>query len=195
MADRVAEKLQLTPGDRVACVGHESGPHVHHLLQRLGPGDRLLYVDQSGDALGQSPPDDRLVRVGASAKELADSVDTAWPVVAPGYLDALLAGGIVDQLPPADWPRVISGLARLVGPGGRLLLVTPSAAVPALPAGATRRPEEQPDPRDIAWHLRVAGLTVAVDYQELPAEGDGDPLAVPERFAFVLGRRWDHPSR
>jgi hypothetical protein len=85
-----------------------------------------------------------------------------------------------------DRARVVCGLARLVKPGGRMLVaMLPARITYPLFAGALKLFEEhQPDPADIATAMRDAGLTSEVTQ-------DSFPLAFPaERYLQMVRDRY-----
>ncbi|WP_045879111.1 class I SAM-dependent methyltransferase [Pseudofrankia sp. DC12] len=172
MSDAIAGSLDLAPGDRVADVGCGTGLFARRLLDVVGPSARVLCVDPSAGMLGQLPPVDGLVAVQASAEDLAASAadgDASRSVlVALGSLDAVVVKEAIHHVATADRSWVVAGLAGLLAPGGRLLVVMLPTTIsyPLFDAALRRFEELQPDPEDIAAHMRAAGLTVTVAYQE-----------------------------
>ncbi|WP_233521525.1 methyltransferase domain-containing protein [Streptomyces triticagri] len=67
-----------------------------------------------------------------------------------------------------DPGATLHGLARLLAPGGRILvaMLPATIAYPLFPAALKRYEELQPDPAGIAAHLRAAGLEADLTYVE-----------------------------
>jgi ubiquinone/menaquinone biosynthesis C-methylase UbiE len=170
VSDAIAGSLDLAPGDRVADVGCGTGLFARRLLDVVGPSTRVLCVDPSAGMLGQLPPVDGLVAVHASAEDLAASAADASRsvLVQPGSLDAVVVKEAIHHVAAADRSWVVAGLAGLLAPGGRLLVVMLPTTIsyPLFDAALRRFEGLQPDPEDIAAHMRAAGLAAAVGYQE-----------------------------
>ncbi|OHV62905.1 class I SAM-dependent methyltransferase [Pseudofrankia sp. BMG5.36] len=175
MSGAIAGSLDLTPGDRVADVGCGTGLFAGRLLDVVGPSARVLCVDPSTGMLGQLPQVDGLVAIHASAEDLAGDAAgrgggaTGRSVlVEPSSLDAVVVKEAIHHVAAADRSWVVAGLADLLAPGGRLLVVMlPTTISYPLFDGALLRFEElQPDPEAIAAYMRDAGLAVTVGYQE-----------------------------
>lgn len=172
MAREIVGSLELTRGDRIADVGCGTGLHTRRILGLVQPTAPILCVDPSPAMLRQLPADPGLRPVCASAEQLA-AVDGHEPAAAsPGSLDAIVVKEAVHHIAAADRPQVIAGLAGLLGPGGRLLVVMlpTRIAYPLFDAALRRFEELQPDPEAIADHMRSAGLTVSVSYRERSLE-------------------------
>ncbi|WP_154677154.1 class I SAM-dependent methyltransferase [Parafrankia discariae] len=172
MAGEIVGSLELTRGDRIADVGCGTGLHTRRLLGLVRPTVPILCVDPSPAMLRQLPADSGLRPVCASAEQFA-AVDGHEPDAAlPGSLDAIVVKEAVHHIAAADRPQVIAGLAGLLGPAGRLLVVMlPRKITYPLFGAALRRFEQlQPDPETIADHMWSAGLAVSVSYRERSVE-------------------------
>jgi SAM-dependent methyltransferase len=98
--------------------------------------------------------------------------------------DAMLLKEVLHHV--GDRAGVICGLARLLKPGGRMLVaMLPAQISYPLFAGALRVfAEHQPDPADIADQMRDAGLTAEVTQ-------DSFPLVFPaERYLQMVRDRY-----
>jgi len=85
-----------------------------------------------------------------------------------------------------DRPAVIAGLARLLRPGGRMLIVMlpKQISYPLFAAALELFIRQQPDPADVADEMRGAGLAVEVTYESLP-------LSFPtERYLQMVRNRY-----
>ena len=130
--------------------------------------------------LAQVPRDDRLIPVAASAQDLA-----AGRVRLPheGY-DAILLKEVLHHV--EDRAAVIDGLARLLRPGGRMLVVMLPTEIsyPLFAAALRVFADRQPDPAEIAGEMRSAGLRAEVNYLAYP-------LTFPtERYLQMVRNRY-----
>ncbi|SQD95032.1 Methyltransferase type 11 [Parafrankia sp. Ea1.12] len=176
MAGEITGVLALTSDDRIADVGCGTGLYTGRILNRVRPAGPILCIDPSEGMLSQLPPDPLLLPVHASAEQLAKgATDSRGDHAAPvprGSLDALVIKEAVHHVATGDRPWVITGLTDLLRPAGRFLVVMlPTRISYPLFDRALRRFEElQPDPEDIAGHMRAAGLTVDLSYRDFPLE-------------------------
>jgi SAM-dependent methyltransferase len=122
----------------------------------------MVCVDPSLRILEQIPDDPRLIAVQASAEELAEGT-VSLPVA---RFEAILVKEAIHHV--SDRAGVINGLARLLAPGGRLLVVMLPTSIeyPLFQAAHDRFRELQPDPGEIASAMRAAGLAVRLSYEE-----------------------------
>ena len=160
MSARLGEALSLTPSDRMADIGCGTGLFAREIVRTVGPEHPVLCVDPSEAMLRGigAPPPDGLTPVLASAEDVAearvplpyDRLDAVWLKESVHHLD--------------DPARTLAGLARLLAPGGRMLIaMLPKTIEYPLFRAALRRFEElQPDPEDMARHLTGAGLRARV---------------------------------
>ena len=81
------------------------------------------------------------------------------------HVDAILIKEALHHVRNRE--AVVAGLARLLAPGGRLLVVTLPTTIsyPLFRRALEVFAERQPDPADIAGAMQAAGLTVEVTYE------------------------------
>ncbi|MFP3987137.1 methyltransferase domain-containing protein [Streptomyces sp. E11-3] len=182
MAARITEALQLTDGDRIADIGCGTGLFAREVQAAVRPVKPVLCVDPSAAMLRQiaEPSPTGLRPIRASAEDVAGG-----RVVLPyDRLDALWVKEAVHHFD--DPTRTLRGLAGLLAPGGRLLVVMMPATIayPLFEAALKRYEELQPDPRDIARQLEEVGLRVDVSYVE-------HELRIPrERYIDMVRARY-----
>jgi ubiquinone/menaquinone biosynthesis C-methylase UbiE len=162
MATRIAEALEIKPSDRVADIGCGTGLFAREVVDIVGTELPLQCVDPSEAMLGQLEASPRLLPVQASAEDLAEGrvrlphapLEAAWMKEAVHHVE--------------DRSATLGGLARLLAPGGRLLIVMLPATIeyPLFQAALERYEELQPDPADIARSLRDAGLRTSLTFVE-----------------------------
>jgi 2-polyprenyl-3-methyl-5-hydroxy-6-metoxy-1,4-benzoquinol methylase len=101
-----------------------------------------------------------LVPVQASAEDVA-SGRAGLP---DDHVDAILIKEALHHV--SDRETVVAGLARLLRPGGRMLVVTLPTVIsyPLFRRALEVFTELQPDPADIAGEMQAAGLAVTVTY-------------------------------
>lgn len=168
-------------------------------LMRMGtPPPRLVAADFSSSAVAKGRAFAQETAMGSIGWEVADAQAICHP---DASFDTVISCETVEHLPR---PRVaVAEFARVLRPGGRLLLTTPNYMGPmgvyrgyARLMGRPYREEGQPInrftmlPRTIAW-LRAAGLTISlVDARGHYAPWPGrPPVEVPavERIRLL---RW-----
>ncbi len=176
MSGCILARLRVQHGDRVVDVGCGTGLYARRLAEHTGS---VVCVDPSARMLEQIPDDPRLVVVQASAEDLASG-----SVVLPGgRFEAMVVKEVIHHV--ADRVAVIGGLAELLVPGGRFLIVMLPTSIeyPLFQAARDRFRELQPDPQEIAAVMGDAGLAVELSFDDFP-------LAFPaERYvAMVRGR-------
>jgi ubiquinone/menaquinone biosynthesis C-methylase UbiE len=180
MNQRVFDRLRLWPGDRVADIGAGTGLFLSSLVRQTSGENPIVCVDPSQAMLDQLPDDPRLYTVCASAEDVAGgAVDLPHD-----QLDAIVIKETVHHF--TDLAETLRGLAGLLAPGGRLLVVSLPSRLeyPLFSAALKRFGEHQPDPDDIASALRDAGLDVELDYDEFIVRVDA------EHYAELAARRW-----
>jgi len=161
MSRCILTRLGVGSGDRVLDVGCGTGLYARRLAKCTGS---VVCVDPSVRMLEQIPDDSHLVAVQASAEDLVVGL-TRLPV---DRFEAILVKEAIHHV--TDRAAVISGLARLLTPGGRLLVVMLPTRIdyPLFQAAHERFRELQPDPEWIARTMAGAGLTVELSYDEFP---------------------------
>jgi ubiquinone/menaquinone biosynthesis C-methylase UbiE len=177
MTGCILARLEVKQGDRVVDVGCGTGLYARRLAERTGS---VICVDPSARMLEQIPDDPRLVVVQASAEEL-----TSGSVQLPGNrFEAIVVKEVIHHV--TDRVAVIGGLARLLAPGGRLLIVMLPTSIeyPLFQAAHDRFRELQPDPQVIAAAMGDAGLAVELSYDDFP-------LVFPtERYVAMVRDRY-----
>src|SRR5918997_97302 len=161
MSGCILARLGVKDGDRVLDVGCGTGLYARRLAERTGS---VVCIDPSARMLEQLPDDPRLVAVQASAEDLACG-SVLLPV---DRFEAILVKEAIHHV--IDQKTVIAGLARLLAPGGRLLVVMLPTNIdyPLFQAAHDRFRELQPDPQAIAAAMGDAGLAVELSYDDFP---------------------------
>jgi ubiquinone/menaquinone biosynthesis C-methylase UbiE len=165
MNDRIQERLTITAGDAAADIGCGTGLFSRGLAARAAA---VTCADPSAAMLAQVPASDTITTVQASAEDLASG-----RVVPPrDHYNAILVKEALHHVAAGDRGSVISGLVRLLAPGGRLLVVMLPTRItyPLFPEALALFESRQPDPAVIAGLMRAAGLEAELNY-------DGFPLA------------------
>ncbi|MFF7606029.1 methyltransferase [Streptomyces parvulus] len=164
MSGRISEALRLSPNDRIADIGSGTGLFTREVAGHLNPIHPILCVDPSKAMLRElgSPPPPTLTPVVASAEDLADG-RVRLPYK---ELDAIWLKESVHHV--TDQASTLRGLAQLLSPGGRLLIVMLPSSIeyPLFQAALARFEELQPDPAVIEGHLSRAGLETRLDHVE-----------------------------
>lgn len=157
----ILARLQVDSGDRVLDVGCGTGLYARQLAERAGS---VVCVDPSARMLEQVPNDLRLVAVQASAEDLV----VGSPLLPVDRFEAILVKEAIHHV--AERGAVTGGLARLLAPGGRLLVVMLPRRIdyPLFQAAHERFTDLQPDPEAIAAAMADAGLAVELSYDEFP---------------------------
>ena len=161
MTGCILRRLRITSDDLVADIGCGTGLFARGLAQHAAT---VTCVDPSAAMLAQVPDDERLITVTASVEDLA-----AGRVVLPHErYDAMLLKEVLHHVD--DRAEVISGLARLLDTGGRMLVVMlPTRISYPLFADALKLfAQRQPDPAGIAAAMRGAGLRAELTYESFP---------------------------
>ncbi len=187
MARETTAALGLTSRDRIIDVGCGTGLHTRRILDLVRPSAPILCADPSKAMLGQLSPEPGLRPLHASAEQLAllDGPRDA-PSISPGSLDAVIVKEAIHHVAPGERAEVIAGLAELLDVGGRFLIVMlpTRIAYPLFDAARKRFEELQPNPPDIATHMRTAGLNADVTYHDYP-------LSIPkDRYLTMVRSRY-----
>lgn len=159
MTGCIINRLEPRSGDRVADIGCGTGLFASGLVERAG---RVTCVDPSEAMLRQLPKEQGYEPVQGTAEDLV-----AGNVTLPEKeFDAILVKEAIHHV--QDHARVLTGLANLLAPGGRVLVVMlPTSIDYPLFARALREFEKhQPDPREIADHLERSGLRTDLGYED-----------------------------
>lgn len=177
MTGCIVDRLRLSSGDRVLDVGCGTGLYARRLVERTGC---VVCVDPSAGMLEQVPGDPGLEAVQASAEDLA----SGRAVLPVDRFEAILVKEAIHHV--ADPAEVIEGLAGLLAPVSRLLIVMLPTSIdyPLFPAAHDRFRELQPDPEVIAAAVADVGLEVSLFYDDFP-------LRFPtERYLTMVRNRY-----
>ncbi|MGH3097119.1 MAG: methyltransferase [Streptosporangiales bacterium] len=180
MNEHIDARLGITAGDRVADLGAGTGLFLRALAEHVTADNPILCIDPSQPMLDNLPDDPRLAPVCATAEQVArGEVRLAYD-----QLDALVAKEAVHHF--YDLSETLRGLAGLLAPGGRLLVVTlpPRLDYPLFAAALDRFAANQPAPEDIADALRAAGLDTRLEYEQFPVRVGRD------HYLDLVANRW-----
>lgn len=159
MSDRIQDRLKITETDVAADIGCGTGLYTRGLAAHAAA---VAGADPSPAMLAQVPVDDQITKVEASAEDLADR-----RVVLPhGSYDAILVKEALHHV-HQNRGRVVAGLARLLRPGGRMLVVMlpKQISYPLWPEALSLYERLQPDPAAIAALMSDAGLRTELAYE------------------------------
>lgn len=177
MADCIARRLKITGSDLVTDIGCGTGLYTRGLAERAAT---VVCIEPSAAMLRQVPRGGNVLAVQGSAEDLADG----RIAVSHGGYDAMLLKEVLHHV--ADPAEVIAGLARLLKPAGRILVVMLPAKIsyPLFGAALKLFEERQPDPAGIADAMRTAGLEANLTYESFP-------LSFPaERYLQMVRSRY-----
>jgi SAM-dependent methyltransferase len=177
MTGCIQSRLRLGRGDVVADIGCGTGLYARGLAEYASA---VVCAEPSGPMLAQVPGAGRLIPVAASAEDLVSGRVT---LPHEGY-DAILLKEVLHHV--GDRAGVIAGLAGLLRPGARMLVVMLPARIsyPLFPAALALFASQQPDPAGIGELMRAAGMTAELTY-------DGFPLTFPaERYLQMVRNRY-----
>lgn len=132
---RIAELLQLRPGQRVLDLGCGTGTLAVALAGRTGPGGQVTGVDPAPEMV-------RAARAKAAGRRVPAQFAVAAGQALPfpdAAFDAVVSTLVLHHVPPDARPAVVGELVRVVRPGGRLVLVDFRPPDGRLARGATQR--------------------------------------------------------
>ena len=159
MSGRILERVGLRADDRVVDLGCGTGIFSRALATRAR---EVACVDPSPKMLAQLPQTGgALVPIQAAAEDVA-SGKVRLPY---DHVDVFLIKEALHHVRNRE--AVVAGLARLLAPGGRMLVVTLPTMIsyPLFRRALEVFAERQPDPADIAGAVQAAGLAVEVTYE------------------------------
>jgi ubiquinone/menaquinone biosynthesis C-methylase UbiE len=180
MSEGISTRLAVAPGERVVDVGAGTGLFLRSLGDAVTADNPVVCIDPSGPMLAQLPDDARLTPLQATAEQVAAG-DVALPYE---QVDAILVKEAIHHV--RDVSGTVRGLARLLAPGGRFLVVTlpPLLDYPLFDAALERFAKHQPEPASIGDDMADAGLDVDVAYAEFPVRVQRD------HYLELVGRQW-----
>jgi SAM-dependent methyltransferase len=162
MTRNLLSRLDLSPRrSRVLDIGSGTGLYARGLAEHASV---VVCADTSSAMLERLPSDERLISLVAGAEDLAEG---RVRLPHDGY-DAILMKEVIHHV--ADPPQVLSGLLRLLRPGGRILVVMLPSEIdyPLFGAALDLFRERQPAPESIAAAMDRAGLRTELTYDEFP---------------------------
>jgi 2-polyprenyl-3-methyl-5-hydroxy-6-metoxy-1,4-benzoquinol methylase len=183
MTSRILDHAAIAPGQAVADIGCGTGLYSRGLTEAAST---VTCADPSQAMLDQLPRDPALIPVRASAQDIAEHRVTL-PGPSP---DAIVIKEAIHHVPAGDRPAVLRGLAGLLPPGGRILIVMIPVRIdyPLFTAALERFATLQPDPAEIAVILSATGLETEVtqDSYPLTVEKDRYLSMVRNRYMSLL---------
>jgi ubiquinone/menaquinone biosynthesis C-methylase UbiE len=165
MTGQILDRLAIRSGDRIADIGCGTGLYSIALAEHA---DQVLCIDPSAGMLEQLPKNNAIVPMQASAESIA-SGDVRLPC---DRLDVILVKEAIHHV--HDRSAVLSGLARTLAPGGRLLVVMLPTRIeyPLFRAALDLFEELQPDPDEVGAAMRAAGLQVNIEHESFALSFD-----------------------
>lgn len=180
MSAAIAKQLRISSGDRIADIGAGTGLFLRQLAGWASTDTPILCIDPSTEMLDHLPEDPRLRPIRGTAESIA-----AGQVELPfEQFDAILMKEVIHHV--EDVHGTLRGLAGLLAPGGRMLVVTlpPRLDYPLFQAALDRFAAKQPEPEGIAHAMQAAGLQTECMIEEVPVAVDRD------QYIDLVGNRW-----
>jgi SAM-dependent methyltransferase len=161
MIGRIVEHASIQAGDVVADIGCGTGLYSRKLAAVAG---QVICVDPSQAMLDQVPHHTSLIRVLASSQAIS-SGHVALPI-AP--LDVVVVKQSLHHIPSRERAQTLRGLAGLLRPGGRIIVVMLPARIgyPLFQAALERFERDHPDPEHVTAMLADAELETRTVYEE-----------------------------
>jgi SAM-dependent methyltransferase len=159
MTSRILDRAAIQPGQVAADIGCGTGLYARGLATAAST---VICADPSQAMLDQLPDDPALIPVRASAQGIAERRIT----LPAGPLDAIVIKEAIHHVPASDRHAVLRGLAELLAPGGRIVIVMLPVRIgyPLFTAALQRFESLQPDPADTTGILCAAGLETDLTY-------------------------------
>ena len=176
----IAKRLRISSGDRIADIGAGTGLFLRQLAHRASVDEPILCIDPSAEMLENLPEDPRLRPIRGTAEDVAGG-QVALPYE---QFDAIVMKEVIHHI--RDVYGTLRGLAGLLAPGGRMLVVTlpPLLDYPLFQAALDRFAAMQPEPESIANAMHAAGLQAECLIEEVPVVVDRD------QYIDLVGNRW-----
>ncbi|HEY2579464.1 MAG TPA: methyltransferase domain-containing protein [Streptosporangiaceae bacterium] len=183
MTRSILDRAAVQPGEIAADIGCGTGLYSRGLATAAG---MVICADPSQAMLSQLPAGPALVPVAASAQDVA-----ARRVQLPAdRLDVIVMKEAIHHVPATDRPATLRGLAGLLPPGGRIVIVMLPARIsyPLFTAALDRFGRLQPGPATIAAMLSEAGLDTELTYgsYQLSFPKDRYLAMVRDRYMSLL---------
>jgi ubiquinone/menaquinone biosynthesis C-methylase UbiE len=180
MSTLIARRLEVSPGARVADVGAGTGLFLRKLAEWATPRTPILCIDPSPQMLGLLPEDARLRPILGTAEDVAGGT----VALTYDHLDAILIKEAIHHV--TDVPGTLRGLAGLLAPGGRIVVVTlpPRPDYPLFAAALDRFAANHPDPESIVDAMRAAGLETTGTVETFGVSVER------ERYVELVAKRW-----
>jgi 2-polyprenyl-3-methyl-5-hydroxy-6-metoxy-1,4-benzoquinol methylase len=183
MTSRIIRHADIGSGQTVADIGCGTGLYSRGLT---AAARAVICADPSQAMLDQLPADPALIPVLASAEDIA----THRVTLPAQRLDAMVIKEALHHVPADRRPAVLHGLAGLLPPGGRILIVMLPVRIdyPLFTAALERFASLQPEPSGIAAMLAATGLETEVTYDSyrLTVEKDRYLSMVRSRYMSLL---------
>ncbi|MET8676052.1 class I SAM-dependent methyltransferase [Streptomyces sp. NPDC004647] len=188
MRRSIRDYLQPVEGEHALDLGCGTGIYTPALaptrrpITVIDPSPAMLEQTLQLTAVGQA----ELLPVLASAQDVArGSARLPFP-----KFDMILAKEVMHHVPATDRMEVVTGLARLLSPGGRLLvtMLPTTISYPLWPEALSRFTQGQPQPSVIAATMRSAALHTELGYAHFPLRFSLDrwETMVRDRFMSLL---------
>ncbi|GAA4636904.1 hypothetical protein GCM10023196_088520 [Actinoallomurus vinaceus] len=185
MSARIIDRLTPRPGECALDLGCGTGLYSRCLVDRAG---YTFCADPSRKMLDQLSADASLFKVQATAEEITDGAVT----LGREHFDAILAKEMLHHVPRPNRSEVLEGVARLLSPHGRLLIILmPPTIDHPLFVAALRRYEHHPiDPAEAAAVLAEIGLKteVTVETFRVAVEKQRWLTMIRDRYMSLLSK-------
>lgn len=172
LLDLTTEAVACGPTDRLVDLGCGTGNLLGRVAAAAGPAAELVGVDSSTAMLGMARPK----LAGTDRAQLVEADLLEWLAAAPsGSYDRVVSVNVLYTLDAAQRERFWADAVRILGPEGRLVVVTTDRA------GFGPVVKEHLEERSVVSSLRprllaVLGLNLAI--WALEARGGFDPAPV-----------------
>ena len=183
MTRNILDRAAIRPGQVIADIGCGTGLYSRELA---AAGATVICTDPSQAMLAQLPDDPALVPARASAQDIA-----GHRIALPAErLDAIVIKEAIHHVPASERQAVLRGLAALLAPGGRIIIVMLPGSItyPLFTAALERFESLQPDPVEMTAILSGAklGTELSYDSYELTFEKHRYLSMVRNRYMSLL---------